>query len=129
MVDFGGDISGVTDLSANMREVSGESALVEAAARRLSTSAGRLFYAQDYGYDLRRFINADPRTKPRIESQAETELVKDERIDGADVDVTFLPDAVPPALTLEITLTPSEGPTFAFTLNVTATTFAILHET
>jgi hypothetical protein len=76
----------------------------------------------DYGHDIRQYINAAIVNTNFIAAAIENECLKDERVEGIDVAVTF--DASTQTLSAEILVTVSEGE-FAFTLDVTETSAAI----
>lgn len=120
--DFGTDFSAVDDLDPNMRTISGRQVLKEACARRLSTPRGGLWYAPNYGDDVRRYLNSN--TDPRvIEQTAAAELAQDDRVESVSVSVTF--DEEQGTFTLDVALTDAEGP-FEFTLAVDSLTAKIL---
>lgn len=123
MADLGSDFSGILDVDPALTVVSGTRCLAEALARRLTTPAGRLLGDPDYGHDIRQYINAAIINTTRIELAIENECLKDERVEGIEASVTF--DKLTQTLTAEILVTVSDDE-FAFTLNVTDTTAAIL---
>lgn len=59
MPDYGTDLSCVVDLDAGLAEVTGNTLLAQALARRLITPRGGLLDDPNYGYDLTQFLNAD----------------------------------------------------------------------
>ena len=114
MSHLGSDFSCLEDLDANLTPVEGRFALAQASGRRLITPTGGLFYATDYGDDVRRYLNnAAPSTPLRSAATAEGECEKDERVNRCDVTTT----QVGQTLTLQVSLTDDEGP-FDFTLNI-----------
>ena len=114
MSHLASDFSCVEDLDPNLTPVEGRLALAQASARRLITPTGGLFYASDYGDDVRRYLNsAAPSTPQRAAATAEGECEKDERVNRADVGAELVGDA----LDLTVKLTDDVGP-FTFTLNV-----------
>lgn len=114
MPHLGSDFSCVEDLDPNLTPVEGRLGLAQSMARRLITPTGGLFYAPDYGDDVRRYLNnGSPSAPRRIAATAEGECEKDERIDRCDASATLSGAA----LSLKIKLTDSEGP-FTFTLDI-----------
>ena len=102
---LGSDLSGVTDLTAQMAEVSGRRCLAENLARRLITPRGTLIDDPNYGYDLTGFTNADmaPSDIAQMQSGITSEFLKDERVTGAQVTVQFVgPSQVSAAQTATI---------------------------
>ena len=125
MAELGSDFSCVEDLDPNLTQVSGRLGLAQAVARRLITPTGGLFYASDYGDDVRRYLNnANPSTTLRIAATAEGECEKDERVDRADADATL---ELGVSLDLQVSLTDGDGP-FTFTLSVDDLTASLLVE-
>src|SRR5690349_16156686 len=89
--DFGSDISGFPDLDPTFSLVSGTTALAQAIARRLESPRGSLWYAPDYGTDVRGRLN-DAFTASglhALQSDIEAECEKDERIRHASATVTL----------------------------------------
>jgi phage baseplate assembly protein W len=127
MTDFGTDISCVTDLADDGRTVTGRMVVAEAIARRLITPRGRLIDDPDYGYDLTAFINDDltPAALAGLRSSTEQECLKDERVQGAEVEAEL--DAFG-LLTVSVDLETADGP-FSLVLAVSATTIAIISVT
>lgn len=65
--------------------------LAEALARRLETPRGGLFYDADYGLDVRAMLN-DAMTEnglAAIEDAILSEILKDDRVENAEVAATF----------------------------------------
>lgn len=124
MPHLGSDFSCVEDLDPNLTPVEGRLGLAQACARRLITPTGGLFYAGDYGDDIRRFLNSITNSTPlRIAATAEGECEKDERVNRADASVEISGDR----LNLEVRLTDDSGP-FTFTLSVDDLTAELLLE-
>lgn len=124
--NFGRDTSCTTSLRTG-RFVSGVRLVGEAAYRRLTTPRGVLRGGEDeanYGLDLSELVGsvqtkADAASLP---GRIENELTKDERILGANVQVTQTTDG--PAVTWEIAIEgiTNEGP---FTLVVAASALTV----
>lgn len=81
-VNYGLDLSCVTDLDPGMVEVTGRTCLVQALARRLITARGTLIDDPNYGFDLNQFLNddLDAADVARIGSGIDAEFLKDERV-------------------------------------------------
>lgn len=88
-IDFGVDLSCVDDLDPAMAEVSGIEVLRQAIARRLMTPRGALWQDPNYGLDLRGYISkaTDGAVLASLPGQVRLEILKDERIDSATVQV------------------------------------------
>ncbi len=125
MAELGSDFSCVEDLDANLTPVSGRLGLAQSSARRMITPTGGLFYASDYGDDVRRHLNnASPAAPRRIAATAEGECEKDERVNRADASATLELEV---SLDLKVSLTDDDGP-FTFTLSVDDLTAELLVE-
>jgi hypothetical protein len=106
-----------------MHRVTGRTALAQALYRRLSTEVGGLWYDNEYGYDITRYINTaqSPTRSPGMIAQAiNAECLKDERVlDCATkvsiYDASNATDENPEGtMTLEIIVTDEDG-TFSLT--------------
>jgi hypothetical protein len=115
--EHGYDLSGILDLSPDLRTVHGREALIEALARRLTTPRGGLWYDPSYGHDVRQYVNAPS----LVESQVSAECLKDERV--LDAEVTVL--SVGEELRISVEITDARGP-FTLTLVVTQVTVELL---
>lgn len=125
MTDLGTDLSCFPDLDPAGNTVSGQTALAQAIARRLSTPRGGLFYDPAYGTDLRAFLN-EGFTAQRaygIQSAIETECAKDERVRSASAAVAF--NVATQTLAVSVALTTADGP-FKLILAVSQLSVAIL---
>lgn len=126
MADLGSDLSGVTDLTAEMLEVSGRMCAVQAWARRLITPRASLVDDPNYGYDLTDYIDADVTDQEikEIQGGVDEELVKDERCLACTSVVTFLSGA----LRVTAACQDADGP-FRLVLQVTNVTAEVLEVT
>lgn len=94
--DYGTDFStywtadGQPDLDPNFTPITGPRVVLEAVCRRLITPR-KTMLDRDYGYDLRKLLQATLTSADvaRIQAEIEAECLKDERIDAADVTVTL----------------------------------------
>jgi hypothetical protein len=79
---LGVDVSCYPDLDPLGTLVSGNTALAQAIARRLTTPRGGLFYDTNYGTDLRLYLNEGMtnEAQSRIKAAIESECAKDERV-------------------------------------------------
>ena len=128
MSHLGSDFSCLEDLDANLTPVEGRFALAQASGRRLITPTGGLFYASDYGDDVRRYLNSQaPSTPLRAAATAEGECEKDERVNRCDVTTTQTSTAAGDMLSLQGSLTDDDGP-FDFTLNIDGLSAELLIE-
>jgi phage baseplate assembly protein W len=119
--EHGYDLSGILDLSPDLRTVHGREALIEALARRLTTPRGGLWYDPSYGHDVRQYVNAPSPQPGLVESQVSAECLKDERV--LDAEVTVL--SVGEELRISVEITDARGP-FTLTLVVTQVTVELL---
>ena len=117
MPDLGTDFAwnGLGDVDAMMSEVSGFQCLQQALLRRLVTARG-IFYDDDYGTDLKRFMSGE--ANPRIiEQSAENELLKEERVISVSVSIskTQATPTQPVTIVMLITVTVApDGTEFQF---------------
>jgi phage baseplate assembly protein W len=125
MADFGTDIAGTTDLDSGLSLVSGERVLAEALVRRLTTPRGALFYAPDYGSDVRELLLArvDARALAAWRARIEGECVKDERVDRARAAIDF--DFATETATISVAITSADR-TFRLTVSVSALSVELL---
>lgn len=125
MTDFGTDVSTFPDLDPSFTPISGTRVVAEAIARRLMTPRGSLAGYPNYGYDLRAAVNEymGLRDQLRIQSAVAGECEADERVNRANVVVTF--SAPTSQLTVTVRLETAAGP-FVLVLAVTALSLTIL---
>jgi phage baseplate assembly protein W len=125
MADFGTDLSATSGLDPSFSLVSGIRVVEEAAVRRLTTQRGTLFYAPDYGTDVREMLAAklDTARLSAWRSRIEAELLKDDRVETVRAVLTFTPATE--SVTVQVAGTTGAGP-FAFTLAVTAVSVELL---
>lgn len=123
-INYGTDLSCVTDLAPDGRTETGVRLVGEAIARRWMTPRGRLMGDPNYGYDLTQFVNADmsPRDIALLQAGAEAEALKDERVDACDVTATLGADSV---LTITATVETGEGP-FDLVVSVSSVTVELI---
>lgn len=90
---YGQDLDCSTDLDANLLEVdpSSKTALSQALVRRLSCPRGRLPDDADYGFDVRGMLNkgTDDAALRDLAGQVKSEVLKDNRVDGAEVTTDY----------------------------------------
>lgn len=120
---YGSDFAGVEDLDPNLTVVEGPAAVAVAVARRFLTPAGGLFYDRNFGFDVRRLLNAPIRSIPELTFRLQAEARKDQRVEDADVRVVRAQEA----LYIGITLTLATGP-FTFAIRVTKLSVELLKE-
>ena len=122
-VSLGSDLSCVSDIDPAGAEVSEKILLAQALARRLTTPRGRLIDDPNYGYDLSQWLNADvgPAELAQIQSQAQAECLKDERVQSATVLVTFIQNV----MLVTVALVTASGP-YSLVLSVSALTTQLL---
>ena len=94
MSDFGTDIAALGGIGKKFRLVSGVLNYIQAIVRRLSTPRGGLFYAPDYGFDVREFLNETDSLDARfsLEVNVAAECEKDPRTVAAEAEVLEVGD-------------------------------------
>jgi len=121
VAELGIDFSCVDDIGPSLALVSGRRCLIEAIARRLITPRGGLFYAPDYGFDVRQFLSGITAAPSAIAAGVIAECEKDERVNQANAVVTFIGNT----LRIRIDIADGAGP-FAFVLAISQVTVEIL---
>lgn len=128
-VDFGSDLSCVSDLTPSMLVVSGRRLVAEAIARRLQTPKGGLLDDSNYGYDVTALLNADVAQGDlgRIAAGITAECQKDQRVLSAKVVCEFQPvgNKMTGGLKITIALLTLAGP-FTLVLAASQVTVSIL---
>lgn len=120
---YGQDLDCTTDIDENLLEVdpSSKTAVAQALLRRLSCPRGRLPDDPDYGFDLRGMLSrgTDTNVLRDLAGQIKAEVLKDDRVDGADVTTTYSAQTVTLEVTIWIAAVDPRLGTFALTLAVT----------
>ena len=128
MTDFGMDVWCVEDLDPAARDLDASRTLVgQALARRLLTPRGGLLGSPDYGYDVASWLcrAVDARALRQISAECRAEVMKDERVLGATVDVSTLGAPGSLKLTLRINVETAED-AFSYVLTVDGVTVEFL---
>ena len=114
--DLGTDLRALADLDARVPIQGGLRNLGEALARRLQTPRGGLFYAPDYGTDIRAWLNESftPASFFRAKVAVEAECEKDERVKAATATVRL---GLNQTLVIELLVELAQGP-FRLVLSV-----------
>ena len=122
---LGIDIGSVPDLSPQFSLVGGYRALGESLARRFETPRGSLWYAPDYGTDLRGRLNDTftASSAAALANDIEAEAEKDQRVLTARATVAF--NAQTSSLAVALVVTTAQGP-FRLILSVTNLTVQLL---
>lgn len=116
---LGTDLSAVTGLDPSLALFSGSRIVAEAAVRRITTPRGGLFYAPNYGIDVREILNAKV-TQQLLgawRARIESEIRKDERVDTLSSTLAFYTQSEQVRIRVEGST--GAGP-FAFTLAVSS---------
>lgn len=110
-VDYGTDLS-CTDSLQSGRMVSGARLVAEAAYRRLTTRPGELWYDEDYGYHIGDALGAaeSPSERAQVPGLVRQELLKDQRIESAAVEVADLQSGPEVARTITVRGVTGAGP-------------------
>lgn len=122
MTDYGSDFQAVEDLDSRLTLVTGPAVVAQAVARRLQVPRGGLWYAPDYGTDLRAYLLAPVRSRFALVAAIEAEATKDERVQSAKATVAFDGDRAEVTVTLELV----DGRTFDLVLDVSRVTVELL---
>lgn len=122
--DFGTDIAGVGDYDAALSFVSGERCLAEALANRLLSPPGSLIDDPDYGFGLRNLLNETLEDPSIYAPRLELELLKDERVRSARVELDY--NQSTRKLTTTILVQTADGP-FRFVVVATPSNYDILY--
>lgn len=119
---FGTDLAGTDDLTETMREVSGNTTLVQAIYRRLTTPRGALLDDPDYGLDLRTLLSRGmtPEDLAGLPDVIAAEIRKEQRIEACEVQVQSRADG---AIEIAVRAEVAEGP---FNLTITVTEAAVV---
>lgn len=118
MADYGTDISTRNDLDPTFAQISGVSVELESILREFSTPQGALWWATDYGADLRGLLDAALETKDvkALELTIQRRLLKRDRIEKATAKVTF--NFSGRSITVSVAIEGADGPfDFVFTLD------------
>ena len=122
--DLGSDFSFLNDLDPNLSVISGRTCLAQALVRRLSTKRGGLWYDENYGTDLREFLNSSAGVNV-IAQAAENECRKDERVADVEALVEYLADSQTIQVKLRI-WDDTDSDSFVLTLAVGSLTVELL---
>lgn len=118
---YGRDLSCVTDITPELAEVDPMSvlAIAEASARRLATPRGALPDDDDYGLDLRAYVNraTTPAEIASLELALRGELLKDDRLSDVAPSVTYAVGT----LDVVLLMTPVDSDLGEFSLTLAAT--------
>ena len=127
---YGSDISADSDLDPNMDEVNPFTtlALAQAIVRRLDCPRGGLPDDDDYGIDVRSYVNRGVTANEirQLGGQIRSEVSKDDRVDT--VVVVVRPNEVGSVLRIELAIRPVDPNIGGFTLTLAATSAEILIE-
>jgi phage baseplate assembly protein W len=126
-IDYGSDVLTFPGVDPNLTLSKGGRVLAEALARRLCTPRGSLPFHEDYGLDLRSFLNEAVTSDSlyRLKSAVERECEADERVESASVSLDY--NAQTRRLRVRIEATTAQGP-FRLTLAVSQVTVELLTE-
>jgi hypothetical protein len=126
-LDFGSDVLVFPDLDETLTLVHDKRVLVEALARRFVTERGQLPFHENYGFDLRRLLNAPIRTSElaAIKTGVEDQCEDDERVLAAECAPEF--NAATKTLRIPVEVETADGP-FAFVLSVSSKNLTVAVE-
>lgn len=123
-VDFGSDLSGVTDLTLDCAEVSGARGWLEGLCRRLQVPPGGLLDDPDYGYDVADWLD-DEIKQSQLDSIArdiDDEFLKDQRTESSSSVVTIVKNGGAISLNIVSRVSSAAGP---FTLVIGASDLGV----
>lgn len=122
MSDLGTDLSIIDDLGDG--RVTGFANLASALARRLETPRGGLFYDEDYGTDVREYLNdeIDGDTVFEMQALVAAECEKDPRVMAAEVEIEETADGIRVTALIET----EEGP-FEMVIAASKVTVEVLY--
>lgn len=123
--NFGQDILVFNDVDSSFSPVSDGRVLGEALGKRFTTRRGTMPFHDDFGMDVRDWLN-EAMTQDqlfRLKAAMEAEAVKDERVLGADIRLAF--DSKQSSLTAKVEAQTSTGP-YKLTLRVTDLTTELI---
>jgi len=125
-IDLGTDVSSYPDYDPLGTMVSGNVALCQRVARRLTNPRGAWFWAPNECTDIRAYMNEAMTAEKlaSIKGDIERETLREEEVQTASADVSFNQAAM--TLTIHLTGTTNTTGPFAFVLAITAVTLAIL---
>lgn len=130
-LQYGTDLSCVTDLSPTLAEVDPESptAIVEAVIRRFITPRGGLEDDRDYGLDLRAYCNrgVTARDLRALSGVLRAEALKDDRV--SDAQVTLQAAVNSAELRVQTFITPADPRLQDFLFTFAVTDSAVLQVT
>lgn len=113
MTTYGINLDCVSDITPTLKRAASEDvALAQAIARRITTPRGKLWYAPDYGYDVRRWLGASDPPVGSIAAAISSEARKDERVEDCTTKVEF--DATTSTITIEFRIYPRDPRISAF---------------
>jgi phage baseplate assembly protein W len=105
-IDYGISFAGVEDLDYALSTVTGPLAVAQDVARELTTPRGAVWYAPEYGNDVRRYLNAAVPNSGTIAASVEATALNDDRVEDARARVTFINET----LTINLRLFLASGP-------------------
>ena len=126
MADFGNDLAGIDDITPDLSEATGVTALGQALATRLIQPKGGVFYDEENGYDTRELLSTE--TTPRgIQQAIARQLQEDERVEAVTrVDVSVSADGETIQILADVET--ADGP-FRLTLDPADASSALFEET
>lgn len=90
-----------SDVLPSLQLINTEIIVLQAIVRRLTTTRGRLFYDQDYGYNIIDALKA-PINQTEIKNEIKNELLKDERVSNTDVSISLSSDILSVNIKVEL---------------------------
>lgn len=116
---FGVDVGTFPDLSPDFAPLTGSAVVLQAVARRFLTARGQLVFHDDYGLDLRGYVNEglSAGSLSAMRSAIEREAERDERVVSASAQLTYL--AATQSVQVVLSIQTGVGP-FSLVLDVSS---------
>lgn len=119
------DVNGVIDFTPDFQVATGFQALAQSLVRRQTTTRGSVIASPNDCLDVREFLSKGL-SQSQVAAIAQTirsELLRDQRVLGAQVNITF--NTGTGAMTIVETIQASSGP-FSLTLTLTSSTISVI---
>ena len=82
------------DVLPSLQLINSDLIVLQALVRRLTTTRGRLFYDQEYGFNINDILKAPLQSTSFYKSEIKNEVFKDERVSSADVSLSLVDEVL-----------------------------------
>ena len=103
-----------SDVLPSLQLINTEIIVLQALVRRLTTTRGRLFYDQEYGFNINDILKAPLQSTSFYKSEIKNEVLKDERVSSADVSLSLVDEV----LTINIKVLLEDGEEFLLIFSI-----------